>query len=188
VYRRALVLCSHKCFLANTITQVKLKLILTGYGLDDRGSISGKGSCFLFLAKICMHPLSSYMTVHCVSINILWHVCWKPDLWSQQRQPLLDNGSVNTAISRQQPVRLVTASCRGKRGWHNNRSTVGSGVFCWVRPKALRGPAAISSYLWASREWTAEVGSWQLKSRDNSGETEERPLSEAVAKHRNWEP
>jgi hypothetical protein len=30
------------------------------------------------------------------------HVCWKPELWSQQRQPLLGNGSANTSITRQQ--------------------------------------------------------------------------------------
>jgi hypothetical protein len=33
--------------------------------------------------------------------NILWHICWKPELWSQHRQPLLGNGSINTSIPRQ---------------------------------------------------------------------------------------
>jgi hypothetical protein len=32
---------------------------------------------------------------------ILWHVYWKPELWSQQRQPLIGNGSVNTSVARQ---------------------------------------------------------------------------------------
>jgi hypothetical protein len=32
---------------------------------------------------------------------VLCHVCWKPELWSQHRQPLLGNGSAKTLIPRQ---------------------------------------------------------------------------------------
>jgi hypothetical protein len=35
------------------------------------------------------------------SVWMLWHVCPKPELWSQQRQPLLWNGSANTPVARQ---------------------------------------------------------------------------------------
>jgi hypothetical protein len=31
---------------------------------------------------------------------IMWHVCWKPELWNRQRQPLLGNGSANTPVAR----------------------------------------------------------------------------------------
>jgi hypothetical protein len=34
-------------------------------------------------------------------VLILWHVCWKPELWSQQRQTLLRNGSADTSVVRQ---------------------------------------------------------------------------------------
>jgi hypothetical protein len=47
-------------------------------------------------------------------IIILWHVCWKPELWSQQRQPLLGNGSINI-IARQQLARHMTAGYCGNR-------------------------------------------------------------------------
>jgi hypothetical protein len=33
--------------------------------------------------------------------KVLWHVCWKPELWSQQRQMLLGNSSANTPVARQ---------------------------------------------------------------------------------------
>jgi hypothetical protein len=36
------------------------------------------------------------------SLNILWHTCSRQELWSQQRQPLLGNGSANTPFARQQ--------------------------------------------------------------------------------------
>jgi hypothetical protein len=34
-------------------------------------------------------------------ICILWHLCWKPELWSQQRQLLLGNSSANMPVVRQ---------------------------------------------------------------------------------------
>jgi hypothetical protein len=32
----------------------------------------------------------------------MWHIYWKPELWNQQRRPLLGNGSATTSIARQQ--------------------------------------------------------------------------------------
>jgi hypothetical protein len=32
---------------------------------------------------------------------IFWHVCWKTELWSQQRQSLVGNGFLKTAVARQ---------------------------------------------------------------------------------------
>jgi hypothetical protein len=32
--------------------------------------------------------------------KILWHICWRQELWSQQRQPLLGNGSAKTSVPR----------------------------------------------------------------------------------------
>jgi hypothetical protein len=37
----------------------------------------------------------------CFRQTIAWHVRWKPELWNQQRQPLLGNGSANTSVARQ---------------------------------------------------------------------------------------
>jgi hypothetical protein len=36
------------------------------------------------------------------AVNISWYVCWKSELWSEQRQPLLGNCSTNTPVARQQ--------------------------------------------------------------------------------------
>jgi hypothetical protein len=36
-----------------------------------------------------------------VYTRIFWCVCWKPEVWSQQRQSLLRNGSVNTPVAGQ---------------------------------------------------------------------------------------
>jgi hypothetical protein len=35
------------------------------------------------------------------SNNILWYICWEPELRSQQRQTLLGNGFVNTSVAMQ---------------------------------------------------------------------------------------
>jgi hypothetical protein len=33
--------------------------------------------------------------------NILWHICSKQELWSQQKQTLLQNGSANIPVTRE---------------------------------------------------------------------------------------
>jgi hypothetical protein len=38
--------------------------------------------------------------VYEIIVWVLWHVCWKPELWIQ-RPPLLGNGSANTFVTRQ---------------------------------------------------------------------------------------
>jgi hypothetical protein len=59
---------------------------------------------------------------------ILWHIFWKPGLWSQQRQPLLGNSTVTT--------RDLVFSMRSTPRSHsnmyarNNRGIVGNGVLC----------------------------------------------------------
>jgi hypothetical protein len=53
--------------------------------------------CFpLILLLVFFH---SYLSlISCDANKILWHVCWKPELWSQQRQPLLENGFVTRPL------------------------------------------------------------------------------------------
>jgi hypothetical protein len=53
--------------------------------------------------------------------------------WKEERHPLLGNGCVNTSIAKQQLVTVVT------EGTHNNRGTIGGGVFCAVGAEALSG-------------------------------------------------
>jgi hypothetical protein len=71
---------------------------------------------------------------HLITLIILWHVCWKPELWSQRRQPLLEDGSLKIYIARQEPACHVTAGHRCNRRnaqkWRN----------CWRR-RSLCGPS-----------------------------------------------
>jgi hypothetical protein len=50
---------------------------------------------------------------------------------SQQRQPLLGNGSVNTSTARQQLVTLVT------EGTRNNGATLGGTVICAIHANII---------------------------------------------------
>jgi hypothetical protein len=46
-----------------------------------------------------------------VVLPLLWHICSRQELWSQQRQPLLGNDSENMPVARQQ--------LRNTRQWSN---------------------------------------------------------------------
>jgi hypothetical protein len=67
-----------------------------------------------------------------VSASILWHVCWKPELWSHQRQPLLGNGSVNTPVARQRLSNITWSP-------QQTRTQAEDGVFYAVRAEAIYG-------------------------------------------------
>jgi hypothetical protein len=51
-----------------------------------------------------------YSKVHLCASNIMWHICSRQELWSQQRWPLLGNGSANTSIARQQLCNVQQSS------------------------------------------------------------------------------
>lgn len=101
------------------------------------------------------HPKASTHCVHALSLPgesvwswatemvTLWHICWKAELWSQQKQPLLANSSANTPVVRQW---LGSHHNGCNRRARNNRRAVGSSVFCVVCAKAIqRGLAAITT-------------------------------------------
>jgi hypothetical protein len=70
---------------------------------------------FLFMINASRALCLFYYDLHI--LFILWHVRWKPELWSQQRKPLLGNGSANTSIARlQRPKQTPVA-----RQWLNER-------------------------------------------------------------------
>jgi hypothetical protein len=60
-----------------------------------------------------------------IRVTILWHICSKEELWSQQRRPLLGNGYVNTLVARQW---LGIRHVKAETDWRNNKRAVGSGV------------------------------------------------------------
>jgi hypothetical protein len=84
----------------------------------------------------------------------LWHICSRQELWSQLKQPLLGNSSINMPIARQQIRNTQQLSnCEmafsTQSMWCNNRKTVWRGVLHavfaelyneWLTPR----PAAIS--------------------------------------------
>jgi hypothetical protein len=122
---------------------------------------------------------------------MLSHVCWEPELWSQQRRPLLRNGSVNTSVARQwlSGCHVTMAVLTRNNGTHhaassdtspvarwwcskhpsvpavtscNYRRTIGSGVFCWVHPEALSwGPMGRAEQPWNCR-LSCEISKSQL--------------------------
>jgi hypothetical protein len=121
--------------------------------------------------------------------TILWHVCWKPGLRSQQGQPLLRNNSANMPVARQAQyvmwwqARLHTIdhiiphhakspntspTARERHNKHlcvtavmscNKRSTVVSGVLWVVHPEAM----SQESTRQANQSWDGgvrRVGGW----------------------------
>jgi hypothetical protein len=65
---------------------------------------------------------------------MLWNVCWKPNLWSQQRHSLLENGSANMGVARQWLTKQQTTAFPLYA--RSNRRNVGRGIFCAVRAEA----------------------------------------------------
>jgi hypothetical protein len=55
----------------------------------------------MVLIEFTLHRDHMYFILLNYKLLILWHVWWKPQLWSQQRQLLLRNGSVITPVARQ---------------------------------------------------------------------------------------
>jgi hypothetical protein len=87
---------------------------------------------------------------------IMWHVCLRQELWSQQRQPLLGNSFANMSVARQQLRNMQQWShweaVFSKRSvpiatWCNNRRTVGRGVFYVVWAE---GTYEVNCALWVS--------------------------------------
>jgi hypothetical protein len=59
-------------------------------------------SILILKAYVLKLMLSPHLRVGiAINTKTLCHVCWKPQLWSQQRKPLLGNGSANTPVARQ---------------------------------------------------------------------------------------
>jgi hypothetical protein len=61
-------------------------------------------SVFSWNTDICNpqeHGVESSRQKQKLAYSIVAHVCWKPELWSQQRQPLLGNSSANMPAARQ---------------------------------------------------------------------------------------
>jgi hypothetical protein len=80
-----------------------------------------------------LHPFSNsegWENVHVYILSILWHVSWKPEMWSQQ-----------TAVAREWLCKHVSTATEShihhNRHKHNNTVTVGSCVICWVHPEAV---------------------------------------------------
>jgi hypothetical protein len=60
-------------------------------------------SYFLFLSSrssVCKDVYGGFGRGWSHAFNI-WHIFWKPELWSQQRQPLLGNDCINTPVVKQ---------------------------------------------------------------------------------------
>jgi hypothetical protein len=91
-----------------------------------------------------------------VATIVLWHVCWKPELWNQHRQPLLGNGSVNTPVPRQwlSSCHMISATdthaimedflhdpCRGcitRTSCHYERDNIGGLSLAVVKPTTIQ--------------------------------------------------
>jgi hypothetical protein len=101
----------------------------------------------------------------------LWHICLKQWLWSQQRQPLLGNGSANTPVASQHLLKNAaipepSLNNRPRQQWRN----------CWKRCflcSPCRGhmtKTAVISSQSVSRESRVQVeGQWLERERESAG-------------------
>jgi hypothetical protein len=60
-----------------------------------------KDGSFKLLTYFCVHMSIHLSHLKYFKLKILWHVCRKSELWSQQKQQLVGNGSANTPVHRQ---------------------------------------------------------------------------------------
>jgi hypothetical protein len=59
----------------------------------------------------------------------MWHTCSRQELWSQQRQPLLGNGSENTLVARQQS--------RNRQQWSNCEAVLSTRSVRWLHESII---------------------------------------------------
>jgi hypothetical protein len=68
---------------------------------NSRGMSNIKNEMHFSITRLTQILERDYVRRRNTNPIILWHVCWKSELWSQQRQPLLGNGSANMSVARQ---------------------------------------------------------------------------------------
>jgi hypothetical protein len=100
---------------------------------------------------------------------ILWHICWKPRLWSQQRQPLLRNSTVTTrdTVFSMRYARIATS--------HRNRT-------CLRENKNL-GHGSRGDWMTVLAKGSNNLTDRPSESADSSWETDR---SEVAADGRPW--
>jgi hypothetical protein len=126
---------------------------------------------------------------------MLWHICWRQELLSQQRKPLLGNGSANMPIARQQLHNTQewnnweVVFCVLTATWCNNRRTVGRGVFyavCAEATKVVDCELRVSSAVWSKLDQLRSCN-WKVPASQNRSHWTQKKSHYQAEQQKPWQ-